>query len=295
MGLLLLAGGAFAQEPAEVPLFFAVGIPQGNQPTIDGDNTDWAWVDRSFEITIEDMNALTGGADNADDLFIDLIIGWQPSNNTINAMVHVHDDALIVDKNPNCTFLDDTCEVHFDPDNGGGGPHSAPADQDLQPAYQMCLSFSEQFPRVQMYNNGVTEAQGVSNLDFWWTHSGDFVQVSQVNTGSEYFYEFSANLFDPISITGGPDGSTVWVLTAESSIGLSISVDDADPGLNVNGDDCAALDCTNFWQAQYSMAEQFMNTGGMPDVFLTPVAAGGATAVAPSSWGQLKTLVQEDL
>ena len=29
LGVLLVAGSAFAQEPAEVPLFFAVGIPAG--------------------------------------------------------------------------------------------------------------------------------------------------------------------------------------------------------------------------------------------------------------------------
>ena len=36
---------------------------------------------------------MTGTADDADDLFIDLIIGWAPSNNTINAMIHVQEAA----------------------------------------------------------------------------------------------------------------------------------------------------------------------------------------------------------
>ena len=97
-GALLVAGIATAQEPPEVPLFFAVGVPDANVPTIDGDNADWAWVDRSFEVTIEDMNALTGGVDDADDLFIDLIIGWNDNSNRIMAMIHVHDNDLIVDK-----------------------------------------------------------------------------------------------------------------------------------------------------------------------------------------------------
>ena len=85
LGVLLVAGAAFAQEPAEVPLFFAVGIPSNALPTIDGDNSDWAWVDRSFEVTIDDMNPLTGGADDSDDLFIDLIIGWSDANNRVSA------------------------------------------------------------------------------------------------------------------------------------------------------------------------------------------------------------------
>ena len=45
LGALLVAGAAIAQEPAEVPLFFAVGVPAGNLPTIDGDGADWDWVD----------------------------------------------------------------------------------------------------------------------------------------------------------------------------------------------------------------------------------------------------------
>lgn len=296
MGSLLLAGSAMAQEPPEVPLFFAVGVPDANMPTIDGDNSDWAWVDRSFEVTIEDMNALTGSVDDADDLFIDLILGWNDNSNRIMAMIHVHDNDLIVDKNPTCTFRDDNCEVHFDPDNQGGGPYSAPADQDLQPAYQMCLSFSDQFPRVQMYNGALGNFEQ-SAFDFWWTHSGDFVSANMVNEGEEYFYEFSAELFDPLSISGGPDASTRWNLAAEQTIGMSISVDDADLGINANGvpgeEDLCGDGCPEgfFWQAQMSMAEQFMNTGGMPDIFLT----GSATAVESNSWGRIKAIMKEDI
>jgi hypothetical protein len=286
-----------AQEPPEVPLFFAVGVPDANVPTIDGDNSDWAWVDRSFEVTIEDMNALTGSADDADDLFIDLILGWNDNSNRIMAMIHVHDNDLIVDKNPNCTFRDDNCEVHFDPDNQGGGPYSAPADQDLQPAYQMCLSFSDQFPRVQMYNGALANFEQ-SAFDFWWTHSGDFVNANMVNEGEEYFYEFSAEMFDPLSISGGPDASTRWNLAAEQTIGMSVSVDDADLGINANGvpgeEDLCDGGCPEgfFWQAQFSMAEQFMNTGGMPDIFLT---AADQTAVESNSWGRIKAIMKEDI
>ena len=100
---------------------------------------------------------------------------------------------------------------------------------------------------------------------------------------------------DPISISGGPDASTVWTLAAEQTIGMSISVDDADLGLNANCNEPEAEDCCEngfFWQAQYSMAEQFMNTGGMPDIFLV---GADATAVEATSWGQLKALVNEEL
>ena len=77
----------------------------------------------------------------------------------------------------------------------------------------------------------------------------------------------------------------------------SISIDDADEGLNANGNDPISEDCCEngfFWQAQYSMAEQFMNSGGMPDIFLTGIEEVD-TAVEESSWGQIKSLVGEEL
>jgi hypothetical protein len=293
LGFMVVTGGtSFAQdEPAEVPLNFAVGIPDANLPTIDGNDADWAWVDKSFEITIDDMNALTGGADDADDLFVDLLMGWNQSQNRVYAMVHVHDDELIVDVNPSCTWKDDTVEMHFDPDNGGGGTHTA-GGVDLQPAWQICLSFSEQFSRVQMYSGGLSAFDGADAFDFWWTHSGDFIEIAQINDDQEYYYEFSGTLFDPLAIGSGPDGSTPWILAPEQIIGWSISVDDADPGTNVNGEDGSVNN--NYWQAMYSVSEMFMNQGGIADVYLTPVEVG-ATAVEANSWGQLKKLVNEDL
>ena len=93
-------------------------------------------------------------------------------------------------------------------------------------------------------------------------------------------------------MSGGPDASSRFTLAAEQTIGMSISVDDADLGLNANGNDPMAEDCCPdgfYWQGQYSMAEQFMNTGGMPDIFLTPIADAG-TAVESSSWAQVKKI-----
>ena len=43
--LPLVATSSFAQDPVEVPLYFAVGIPDNILPTIDGERDDWAWVD----------------------------------------------------------------------------------------------------------------------------------------------------------------------------------------------------------------------------------------------------------
>ena len=48
---------------------------------------------------------------------------------------------------------------------------------------------------------------------------------------------------DPISISGGLDASTVWTLAAEQTIGMSISVDNADEGLNANGNNPLSEDC----------------------------------------------------
>ena len=293
---ILVAASATAQEPATVPLWFAVGIPDSRIPTIDGDNSDWAWVDRTFEVTIDDMFAIVGGADDADDLFIDTITGWNASTNRIYVMAHVHDDHLIVDVNPTAPWRDDGFETHFDPNNLGGGPY-ADAESDLQEAYQLCMYFSETFEPLWFYNGANHGKFEGSATDFWWTHSGDWLEWEQVNEGQEYYWEWSAALFDPMSMTGGPDASTRWVLAPEQLIGLSIEISDADPGINTSGnngaeDDCGG-DCPNgfFWQAYYSNSEIFNENFGTSDYYLAPVGDGG-TAVEASTWGQVKSLAR---
>ena len=296
---VLAVGPVTAQEPATVPLWFAVGIPDGNIPTIDGDNSDWAWVDRTFEVTIDDMFAIVGGADDADDLFIDTIVGWNGSTNRIYVMAHTHDDELIVDVNPTAPWRDDGFETHFDPNNLGGGPY-ADAESDLQQAYQLCMYFSQTFDPLWFYNGALFSAFDGNANDFWWTHSGDWLEWERVNEGQEYYWEWSAALFDPMSMSGGPDLSTRWVLAAEQLIGLSIEISDADPGINTSGlngaeDDCDG-DCPNgfFWQAYYSNSEIFNENFGTSDYFLAPVE-GGATAVEASTWGQVKSLARKSL
>lgn len=306
VSLLLLTGGeTIAQEePDSVPLYFAVGIPDGNLPTIDGNNADWGWVPSNFEITIEDMTALVGGIDDSEDLFIDLLLGWNPTENRIYAMAHVSDDSQIIDKNPACAFRDDVMECHLDPDNQGGGPFSQPGEEDLRFAYQMCFINGSQFSPKQMYLGWATFEEGSSVDNHWYMHQGGFVDFGHSALGNDYFYEVSIALFDPIAANGGPDASTRWNLTPESTIGWSLSFDDADEGTNALGNegsdpiigDCPGPtpDCPDgfYWQGQLSMAEQFMNTGGMPDVFMD---APSATAVEATSWGQLKTLIRGDL
>jgi hypothetical protein len=286
-----------AQEPATVPLWFAVGIPDGNVPTIDADNSDWAWVDRTFEVTINDMFAIVGGADDADDLFIDTIVGWNESTNRIYVIAHVHDDELIIDVNPTAPWRDDGFETHFDPNNLGGGPY-ADAESDLQQAYQLCMYFSETFERLWFYS-GALGNFGQNANDFWWTHSGDWLEWAQTNEGQEYYWEWSAALFDPLSISGGPEASTRWVLAPEQVIGLSIEISDADPGINTSGnngadDDCGGS-CPNgfFWQAYYSNSEIFNESAGTSDYFLAPVDA--SSAVEASTWGQIKSLARNSL
>lgn len=301
LGIMLgTAGNALAQEPASVPLFFAVGIPDDKLPIIDGDNTDWAWVDKNFEVTTDDMTAVVGGADDADDLFIDAIFGWNQSQNRLYGVIHVHDNALIIDKNPTAPWRDDGFEVFLDPNNSGGGPY-ADAESELQEAYQFCMYFSQTFERLWFYNGAASSAFNQSLNDFWWTHSGDFLQIEQSTQGQEYFWEFGTTLFDPMSVSGsGPGASTLWVLAPEQTIGLELAVSDADPGINTSGNDGASDncggDCPNgfFWQAYYTTSEQFTESAGISDFFLTPVGATG-TAVEASSWGQLKALVRGDL
>jgi hypothetical protein len=294
---VLAFGPSTAQEPESVPLYFAVSIPDANVPTIDGDNSDWAWVDKTFEVTIDDMNIIEGGVDDADDLFIDILTGWNESTNKIYVMAHVHDDELIADKNPAEPWRDDGYESFLDPDNQGGGPY-ADKESSLQSVWQFAMYYVETYPRLWFFSGAALQTFGQSENDFWWTHSGEGLTIQDLNIGQEYYWEWSAALFDPLSVNAGPDESTRWVLAPEQVIGLHHSYVDADPGINTSGnngeeDDCEG-NCPNgfFWQAYVSTSEEFTDRCCISDYFLAPA---GETAVEASTWGQIKSLARNSL
>lgn len=278
LAIPLLVASSMAEEPAEVPLYFAVGIPAGSSMTIDGDNSDWAWVDPSFEVTIDDMTILTGAWDDADDFYVDLLMGWDESQNRVAGITHVHDNDFVHDLNPGCPFLDDGMELYFDANNSGDGPHNQDGDIPLREALQIDFQNSVENPVMLSFGRGVP-------TDIWYV-TGDFVRVAFEETATELYYEYDAVLYDPIHKSEGPDASTLWTVAAEQTIGWGVMVSDADRT------SCTEEGDTNCQEAVVSTSEIWVNDGGFPDVFLEPVDA--ATAVESSSWGQLKALAGEE-
>ena len=282
----MLATGLLAQEPDSVPLYFAVGIPAGAGMVSDGNPTDWNWVPDRYVITSDEMTVLNGAIDGPDDFFAEIIHAWEPGSNLFRTLIHQHDDAFIHDVNPGCPFLDDGVEAHFDPNNGGGGPHLQAAEIDQREAFQLCFQNTVENLPITFYGR----SQPTEN---WYVSTGDFFRLAMDERGTELYYEFDATLYDPINPKGGPDTSTLHVLERNSTIGVTIAVSDADPGINIGGN-VGGEEGQNYWQAGFSTSEQFTNDGGIADVFLTPVD-DTMTAVEATSWGQLKTLVGEEL
>ena len=280
LAIPLLVVATMAQEPAEVPLYFAVGIPAGAGMTVDGDNSDWAWVDPSFEVTIDDMTVLTGEWDDADDFFVDLLMGWDESKNRVAGITHVHDNDFVHDLNPGCPFLDDGMELYFDANNSGDGPHNQDGEIKLREAIQIDFQNSVENPPIQTFGRGVPTQI--------WYNAGDYIRVAFEETATELYYEYDAVLYDPIHHVDGPDASTLWTVAAEQTIGWGVMVSDADRT------SCTEEGDNNCQEAVVSTSEIWVNDGGFPDVFLEPVD-DSMTAVEATSWGQLKALAGEDL
>ena len=289
----LVATLAVAQEPAEVPLYSAIGIPPGGTPAIDGRTGDWGWANRTgFEITSDDMFVIKGEATDADDFFVQMLFGWDGATNKLAGFAEVHDDVEIVDfGSAICPFFEDSMSLTFDPDNMGSGPHGQ-AKEELD-RVTMNVSFGNRqdpafFPLI-------TSFRGVCSgncPDFWWAAQG-FFKRAITRIGEETTYEWDARLFDPWHATDGPEASTVFTVTPDFTTGITAWVGDADPGINQGGGE-GGVEGQNYWQLAMSTAEAFTNDGGIPDVYLTPVPPG-ATAVEATSWGQIKALSGQGL
>ena len=290
---LLVATLAVAQEPAEVPLYSAIGIPPGGTPTIDGNTGDWSWADRTgFEITSDEMFVVKGEATDADDFFAQILYGWDPQTNRLAGICEVHDDVEIVDFGLDiCPFFEDSTELIFDPDNLGNGPHG----QDGEELDRVTLQVSFGNRKDPAFFPLITSFRGVCSgncPDHWWA-TQEFFRRAITRVGEETTYEWDASLFDPWHATDGPDASTPFTLTADFTTGLAQFISDADPGINQGGEE-GGQEGQNYWQLAVSTAENFVNDGGIPDLYLTPVPEG-ATAVEETSWGQIKALSGEDL
>ena len=133
--LVALCGASWAHVP-EGKIWQAVYIPNDRIPTIDGDLSDWSWVEPSFIITADEMEDVLGSGTRPDstDWYVRLYVGWNDLTNMLYWATDVTDDIHDADtEDDGNRYKDDHICMGIDADHSGGDyRNSEPGGQQAQ-------------------------------------------------------------------------------------------------------------------------------------------------------------------
>lgn len=270
-----VAAIAWAQlEEGEVPMLFAVGIPDAAAPpTIDGDLSDWEnypdwnvltftddFVDNSFG-TVKDLNSLDFWMKAA----------WHEPTNMIYFCAQVFDDVHVQGSSPGqCAYWkQDDLEWYVDANNNGGKynggePEGTPRCADAQ--------------QLAILAGGLGDDQCICAASKWSVEAPYLVWAAKVE-GNITTYEVAYALFDWLDETA--EASTRHMLFEGDVIAISFDIDDQD----VEGAGQTTAWYTTPLTSLYNTADN-LNDMTMAPKDWTPGA--GPTAARPDAWGRIK-------
>lgn len=282
LALGLLASGATAYENANGIGYFALQVPNPAAITVDGRGTDWAWFDPDFVVTTDQMaNTLGNPIPPKSDIDAAIHIGWTPEpDNRLYAFVRVVDDTLNCDEtNMDNGWNDDNLELILDPDHAGGW-HGEAAD--LRTGHQQ-WTFSvsapggypqiawlrfQQPPEMQW---GISEGLVEAAVDVQ-------PELATIVPDAVVGYEVRMAAFDPY-MAEGEAASTRWVFAANQTIGLSVTLDEADAAGRTD-------------QLSTHISEAGAHDSDYTSEFTLLGVGDYATAVEATSWGAVKVLLR---
>ncbi len=285
---LTLLVGAFAAQAHDNGLMVAVQFPNGNQPMIDGDDSDWAMVPvEVYAIGNDRLNSLDGFAEaagieelDASSLNIRHMVGWSEATNMVYFTSRVYDDIHIIKRqDPGRFYWDDSWEVDVNALHEAREQHNAG---------ETATSFSYKFafPPVE----GTFEWLRPNRNLPWLTSGSQWFTVDYGYEGdaygeSTYIYEAGIQPIHsmPKSEEATEDQVIIHDLTEGETIHFGIIVNEVDGGEG-EGDNRIG---------QWGTQTQGCCHADM-DLLIAPIdpaiswPAGGATAVEASSWGMIK-------
>ena len=277
VGLLVVLVGSAMVSAQDVPMYYAVNIPDSKLPTIDADVSDWTWVPSSYVITMDMLGeSLLQPVEDAADLNVTIWLGWSATTNMLYGAVNVVDNDRVGDLSMPI-YKTDSMETFCDPSHSGLGPWD---EKDV-------TAFTVVQPIISLDETNALRFEVMRFAeDLWWKEAPHTYVASKWVDAHTRNYEFAYSLYAPLA----PDeaSSVRWQLAADQIIGFAISINDADlTGTNQEGNPVGTDN--NYWQSYITMSEQFMNHGGIADLYLSPP---GAVAVESATWGNIKALLK---
>lgn len=282
MLVLILAGGAMAYENANGVGYFALQVPNPAAITVDGRGGDWGWFDPDFIVTTDQMaNTLGNPIPPKSDIDVAIHIGWTPEpDNRLYAFVRVVDDTLNCDEtNMDNGWNDDNLELILDPDHAGGWHGEAATLRTGHQQWTFSVSAPGGYPQIAWLRfQQPPEMQWA--IDEGLVEAAVDVQpeLATIVPDAVVGYEVRMAAFDPY-MPDGEAASTRHVFTAAQTIGLSVTLDEADAAGRTD-------------QLSTHISEAGAHDSDFTSEFTLLAVGEYATAVEASSWGAVKALLR---
>ena len=300
--MLATSSIAFAHVEAE---FFLPQVADPSAMTIDGDESDWGWYDRSFAFTPEHFYDASGNDGyTKEDFDFALFMAWsQPPDNRLWGFYRVQDDTLtVVEEDPKRWWADDNLQLTLDIDHSGGDFLGVNLDHvntgqryhiRILPLPGQAVFFNSLIEQIDLpsilWNQDIFEGEQTETVITEWTLSPAGASNGSLNVS--YTIEWAMETYDITQPT--KEESVRHIFAADQVVHLGPRPNDADTGpfnhrLIPIGSDEQQDQKGDFMPDFYTLAcEDCPNAGTM--------GGTGATAVEDNSWGRIKNHMQSQL
>ena len=284
VGLMLYAGSAISYENANGIGYFALEVPDPGSMVVDGRDNDWGWFDADYIVGPDQMACtLTQVVPPKSDIDIAIMAGWTAEpDNRLYVFVRVTDDTLNVDEAAmDNGWKDDDMEIILDADHDGGWHEAADALRTGHQQWTFHVPTPGAYPQVAYLRwNQPPEMQWA--IAEGLVEAAVDVQPEQVHMATDVTvgYEVRMPAWNFLS-PDGADASVRHVFVAGQTIGMGVTLNEADTGGRTN-------------QISTHVVEGGAHDADFSSEFFL-LAKGeyvSATAVRPSSWGAIKTLLR---
>jgi hypothetical protein len=301
IALFVMNSAAFGHVEAE---FFLPQVPDPSAMTIDGDEGDWDWLDRSFAMGPENFYDASGNDGyTKEDFDFALFMAWsQPPDNRLWGFYRVQDDTLtVVEEDPYRWWADDNLQLTLDIDHSGGDFLGVNLDHvntgqryhiRVLPLPGQAVFFNSLIEQIDMpsilWNQDIFEGKQTDVVEVSWTLSPAGAANGSLNV--TYTVEWAMKTYDITQPTQAE--SIEHVFAPDQVVHLGPRPNDADTGpfdhrLIPIGSDEQQDQKGDFMPDWYTLAcEDCPNAGS---------EAGSSTAVEEASWGRIKSHMNSQL
>jgi hypothetical protein len=195
--------------------WYSAEVTSATPIAIDGDLSDWAWIDEGVYVLTGDdlMETLGGDMPAKDDWDCALYPGWSRSENMLYFGIRVMDD-VFYNGAPDVRHMNDCVEVLVDADNSGG-PWLKPVWGEQAQQYTFFIPPSDD-----------VEAFSAYDVSHEWAMQPPWVVCAYDDSDlPNATYEWKMAIWDRIDPEGGAGASTPHILAPDQTIGFTIQID----------------------------------------------------------------------